>query len=349
MSSTQLTQQQIAKLDETNYTSWKFKMRMVLELHDLWDVVDGTEFCPEEMDGAACSVVKEEVQAYQKRARKAYVLIAMALSDPQLAHIRSFTTGKEAWEKLSEVHEAKGLAARLFLRRKFFTLAKAVDDSMQQHIVKVTTMAEHLAAIGATVSEEDTVMTLLCSLPPDFDNLIVSLESRVDNLTLDYVSSRLLHEEARRAETQQVVGEETAFVVRGKDVRGRKERAGNSGWIKCYRCQKRGHIARNCPENMQVTGRGEDRAEQANQATVEVIDEDEFVFTATEQGSPGKEVWLIDSGATSHQSPNREWFERYRAIPERKVVLGNGYAIKAVGVGDIKLRVMVDGARHKEC
>ena len=187
MSSTQLTQQQIAKLDETNYTSWKFKMRMVLELHDLWDVVDGTEFCPEEMDGAACSVVKEEVQAYQKRARKAYVLIAMALSDPQLAHIRSFTTGKEAWEKLSEVHEAKGLAARLFLRRKFFTLAKAVDDSMQQHIVKVTTMAEHLAAIGATVSEEDTVMTLLCSLPPDFDNLIVSLESRVDNLTLDYV------------------------------------------------------------------------------------------------------------------------------------------------------------------
>src|SRR5215813_3521359 len=187
------------------------------------------------------------------------------------------------------------MAARLFLRRKFFTLAKAADDTMQQHIVKVTTMAEQLAAIGASVSDEDTVMTLLCSLPADFDNLIVSLESRVDGLTLDFVSSRLLHEEARRAEAQQAAGEETVLVARGNDVRIKDGRGNNNRLIKCYRCQKRGHIARNCPERQQDAERDEGRVEQANQASIEAVGENEFVFTATGQGRPGKDVWLIDS------------------------------------------------------
>src|SRR5215472_7505098 len=135
--SNQPPQQSIAKLDETNYPSWKFKMRMVLELQDLWDVVDGSRAIPArpaDQEDVDHSVIKMEIREYEKRARKAYLLIAMALSDQQLVHVRTCKTGKEAWEKLSEVHEAKGLAARLFLRRKFFTLAKSAGESMQQHI-----------------------------------------------------------------------------------------------------------------------------------------------------------------------------------------------------------------------
>jgi len=350
MSYNQPSQQSIAKLDETNYTSWKFKMRMVLELQDLWNVVDGSGEIPAQPvddEGEDGSVIKMEIREYERRARKAYLLIAMALSDQQLVHIRTCKTGKEAWEKLSEVHEAKGLAARLFLRRKFFTLAKSAGESMQQHIVKVTTMAEKLAAIGAPVSDEDTVMSLLCSLPTDFDNLIVSLESRTENLTLDFVSARLLHEEARRAEAQLEPGEETVLVTRTSGVSGRNRRGGNNSWIKCYRCQKRGHIARNCPERQQDTGRDEVRDEQAKQAAVEAVNDDEFVFAAIGQGRPRKDIWLIDSGASSHQSPNREWFDCYRAIPERSVVLGNGRAIKAIGIGKINLKVIQDGVETR--
>src|SRR5262250_980894 len=91
MSSTQLSQQPIAKLDETNYTAWKFMMSMVLELQDPWDVVDGTESFPEKRDSEASALHKEEVRASEKRVRKAILLIAMTLSDTQLAHIRGCT------------------------------------------------------------------------------------------------------------------------------------------------------------------------------------------------------------------------------------------------------------------
>ena len=186
-------------------------------------------------------------------------------------------------------------------------------------------------------------MTLLCSLPADFDNLIVSLESRADYLTFDFVSSRLLHEEARRVEAQKVSDEETALVVRSNGVYGRNGRASNKGGIKCYRCQMRVHIARNCPERYQTAGQDEDVVEKANQAAVEEMEDDEFVLATTGDRKPGRDVWLIDSGASSHQSPNLEWFEDYRAIPERKVVLGDGRAVKAVGFGSVNLSKIVNG------
>ena len=38
-------------------------------------------------------------------------------------------------------------------------------------------LAEHLDSVGASVTEDDQVMTLLRSLPDSYGNLIVALES----------------------------------------------------------------------------------------------------------------------------------------------------------------------------
>ena len=45
------------------------------------------------------------------------------------------------------------------------------------------------------MEEEDLISTLLNSLPSSYDNLIISLESRGDEITLDFVHARLLQEE----------------------------------------------------------------------------------------------------------------------------------------------------------
>jgi hypothetical protein len=41
-----MTQPAIAKLDEQNYHTWSFKVQMILEEKDLWDVVNGDEERP---------------------------------------------------------------------------------------------------------------------------------------------------------------------------------------------------------------------------------------------------------------------------------------------------------------
>ena len=48
--------------------------------------------------------------------------------------------------------------------------------------------------------------------------------------------------------------------------------------------------------------------------------------------------WILDSGASFHVSPNREWFSTYNAGRTGLVMLGNGLAYDIVGVGDVQVR-----------
>lgn len=129
----------IDKLDGSNYYAWKFKIRMVLIDKELWGVVGGSEARPQENDGA-----------WKKKDEKALATICLTIKDSELVHVRSCTTSADAWKKLGEVYETKSLARRLFLKRKLFTSRLEDGESMQEHINKITTLAEQLNAIDAS-------------------------------------------------------------------------------------------------------------------------------------------------------------------------------------------------------
>ena len=198
-------QQLVEKFGGEKFHLWKLKMRMLLEDKDLWDIVTGEEERPDEDVGRA--------QLFDKRARKAHATIVLNFKDSQLMHVSSASSAREVWERLQDLYEAKGLANRLFLRRKLFTCQMSEGDTMIAHVNKVKAMGEQLEAIGAGVSDDDLVMTLLSSLPESYGGLIVALESRADDLSLEFVISRLLHEETKRVEKSHVGGE-SAFVAK---------------------------------------------------------------------------------------------------------------------------------------
>ena len=59
-------------------------------------------------------------------------------------------------------------------------------------------ITDKLAAIGAPISEEDQVVTLLGSLPPSYSTLVTALEARVDDVTLNFVQQALIHKEQKQ-------------------------------------------------------------------------------------------------------------------------------------------------------
>ncbi|KAG3230054.1 hypothetical protein PI124_g24847 [Phytophthora idaei] len=73
-------------------------------------------------------------------------------------------------------------------------------DDVLEHINKIKTLAEQLDAVGAPVSEDDLVITLLGNLSESYQFLITALESRADSLSWELVTSRLLHEDMKRKE-----------------------------------------------------------------------------------------------------------------------------------------------------
>jgi hypothetical protein len=176
---TSLTSYTIAKFDGTNYHLWKFKIQMVLEEKDLWDAL--VEDRPATVEGAL---------DWDRKDRKAKAVICLALTDAQLMNVRSAATSLEVWTKLEALYEGKGLANRLFLRRRFFTISMEEGETMLGYLNRVKELAGQLEAIDAGLEDEDIVMTLLCGLPDSYNSLITSLESRnTDELTLEYVTA----------------------------------------------------------------------------------------------------------------------------------------------------------------
>ena len=59
---------------------------------------------------------------------------------------------------------------------------------------------KELAAIGAPLSEEDQVVTLLVCLPRSYSTLVTALEARMDGVSLSYFQQALIYKEQRSTE-----------------------------------------------------------------------------------------------------------------------------------------------------
>jgi hypothetical protein len=54
------------------------------------------------------------------------------------------------------------------------------------------------------------------------------------------------------------------------------------------------------------------------------------------------EEWILDSGASHHICPNRNWFTSYQAVDSGVVLMGNDNSCNTIGVGSVKIK-MFDG------
>jgi hypothetical protein len=127
---------------------------------------------------------------YERRVRKAMSVIGLNLADNQLAHIKSCKGPAEAWKTLCNIHETKSLSNILFIRRKFFTCKILDGEDVLDYINHVKALADQLACMEVPVRDEDTVITLLESLPPSYEYLITALETKArEELTMDYVQA----------------------------------------------------------------------------------------------------------------------------------------------------------------
>lgn len=84
-----------AKLNASNYVSWKYRMQTMLEREEVWHVIEMPK--PEELD--------EEFPQWQKDDRKARTTIALFVEDNQLRFVKRATSAREIWHNLKTYHE----------------------------------------------------------------------------------------------------------------------------------------------------------------------------------------------------------------------------------------------------
>ena len=183
----------IEKLNSSNFFTWKVVVQMLLKREGLWRITTGEEKKPNvgksTDDGTA-------LQQWVRNDEKAISTICLAMGTSELMNVRNCETTAVVWKRLAEIYEAKGVARTVFIRRRLYSTRKQEGDSMQEHINKITELVEQLIGLDDPITERSYALTLLSSLPSEYDPLVMTIESMDNNLTPDYVKDRLLHEEA---------------------------------------------------------------------------------------------------------------------------------------------------------
>jgi hypothetical protein len=82
----------VEKFNGDNFSLFKFKMEMILDEKDLWDVVEGTEKAP-----PSDSDVKI-ILAFKKPERMAFRILYTHMVDAQIQHVKSCKGAAEAWK-----------------------------------------------------------------------------------------------------------------------------------------------------------------------------------------------------------------------------------------------------------
>jgi hypothetical protein len=119
---------------------------------------------------------------------------------------------------------------------------------------------------------------------------------------------------------------------RSKSI-GRSKSVGKS-LRKCWKCGKTGHYKKDCKSKKVEKPKGYDSTSSIEAKTS--TEEGGDVYLASTSTHADCDVWLIDSGASYHMTPHREWFSGYEKYDGGDVFLGDDSTTKILGSGRVK-------------
>lgn len=298
-------------LGNDNYYHWSFNMRMLLARKELIAHVDSMK------------PVAEWTEEWRTKDMKALAIIAQGVEVEHQTKIRSAITAKQAWDTLKEFYNRSTLHNRVAITKRLHEFRMDDGAGMAAHLDKFDELIVAMEAVGDPLDAARQLVILLGSLPAQYE-LIVSIIENMGDISLIEVKEKLLKEHEKLSSQEAT---ETAFKARARSAPakygvGRKFGKRNppkkdaSFRGRCFGCNKVGHKQQECP-NKKPEGR------------------DEVMFMANSAAPTG---WLIDSGASSHMSPDMADFCEYeRLVPTIDVTVADGAKVHAVGKGTIVL------------
>ncbi|RYA47095.1 hypothetical protein DD606_23800, partial [Enterobacter cloacae complex sp. GF14B] len=351
----------IKKLDGTNFPLWKKQIWHVLVQKKQIKPIKLKGIKPEDMDEDEWSEMDE----------LALSTIMLTLAESVYFNVADEMSAYQAWLKLSDLYEKQSAASQVYWLKKLVDLKMKEGTPMSNHLNEFNTIYSQLSAQGVKFDEPVRAMFLLITLPESWDTFRTALSNSApqDGLNIAGVEGSLLTEETNRKTMDK--GKGTALVVRGRtkekykggkrnQSRSTSRSAKGKSDIECYHCGKKGHMKRDCREWKAEKGKekAEDHGEK-NKSSVKIqeinvtntVAEDDSLVSgdiyflkntmdsALLTASDGNALsdWIIDSGASLHVSPNKEWFTSYVTTKDH-VRLGNGQTCEILGVGDVQLK-----------
>lgn len=291
----------INKLNGRNFNTWVFSIECLLTDLDLWDVVTSP-------------IDSEDPDAKRKDA-KARAKICLTCEESIYPVIRGAKTAYDTFNSLKKAYADSGLTRRLQLMKKL--LSNQYRGNLQSYVHTSLGIQQELQGIGAGVEDEFLAIIILAGLPDEYKPLVMALEHSNARITSENVVAALLKEDSRPCRTTSTRPEDpTALLTKPKKKF-------------CTYCKKLGHLVSDCRN-------------KNKKASAKVYSHNTLEFTLssclTHPSSTGSQDWFIDSGASSHMSNRKDWFDSMSShiIP---IQVANKNQILSEGKGTVNINI----------
>lgn len=339
----------IEKFDGTNYSTWSFKLRILLKAKNCFHVVE--ENAPAEPNALA---------AWNKSDAEVFNIIVQSLNQQQTIYVMNETTAKGAWQKLAKKYRGDAEDKKITLRRELSNAQWQKEDDVNKYITRIESLAATLSNFGQDISEAEISAYILNGLPHHYRCVKRIFEAmRPSEVTVKQIKNSLLAEEDNKS--QQEISTTTAY--RTKQNRWQK---------RCFNCGRQNHLQKDCwflkskektkyekrdyrsSENKTLQNKKMQSSHKANKLedesdSKECLEEKNKIerigfnfankIEKQEECSYTRQMtnWTIDSGATCHMTNQINILEDFEKKNCGNVKLADGSNKKSVGVGNITL------------
>lgn len=323
---------QIEKLEDSEtFQVWNFQINILFKASGLYEVVNGKKQLKD-------LKTDEEREEWSKKDAKAQKIIITTINRKVLMHILNCESSAEMYGKLCSVYQRDNEQQKCTLLQEFFNFKYDKSSDISLQISKLENISYRLKAINQKIDDEMIISKILSILPDTYRHFRTAWESTVQTeRTLTNLTSRLITEEASYKNNES----EKSLVFSTTEKKYKTSKTS----VKCYSCGKGGHIARNCVGMKEAScnickknnhkekdcyfrrKHGETKAEQVRKVAF---------LTENTAEIQSDDMFVMDSGATSHMVNNIGLFNSIKELDSEINVAKKDTIIKAKGKGIVE-------------